>query len=68
MQSITNPVCGRHWDVIQDLLAPGPVLNSVDLEIAESCLPSFCSLTSANSHKRLVKSIVNFVKKNISAN
>lgn len=64
MQSITNPVCGRHWDVIQDLLAPSPVLNSVDLEIAEDCLPFFQLLTD----KGLGCSLVNLIRKNISAN
>lgn len=63
MQSITNPVCGRHWDVIQDLLAPSPVLNSLDLEIAEDCLPSFHFLTCAISDKGLGGSIVNLVRK-----
>lgn len=64
MQSITNPVCGRHWDVIQDLLAPSPVLNSVDLEIAEDCLPFLHLLTD----KGLGGSLVNLIRKNISAN
>lgn len=53
VQSITNPVRGRHWDVIQDLLAPSPVLNSLDLEIAEVWLPSCLFLTCAISDKGL---------------
>lgn len=64
VQSITNPVCGRHWDVIQDLLAPSPVLNSVDHEIAEECLPFFYLLTD----KGLGCSLVNLIRENISAN
>lgn len=68
MQSITNPVCGRHWDVIQDLLAPSPALNSADLETAEDSLPSFSFLTYAISDKGLLGSIVNLVVKNLSAN
>jgi len=61
-------MCGRHWDVIQELLAPSLVLNSVDLEIVEDCLPSFHFLRCAISDKGLVGSIVNLVRKNISAN
>lgn len=66
MQSITNPVCGRHWDVIQDLLAPSPVLHSLDLEIAD-CLPIFL-LLCAVSDKGFGGFIVNLVRKNITAN
>lgn len=64
MQSITNPVCGRHWDGIQDLLAPSLVLNSIDLEIAEDCLPFFHLLTD----KGFGGSLMNLIRKNISAN